>query len=137
MNAKELMIGDYVQTKAKRLNDEFEIEEFYMTWKIAEIGGIVTVEDGKNNKEPYHILLYQEIEPIPLTREILEANNIKYQWGMPWYQGGFDGTFELRYENSNGSGIGDRTTDLKLPIRYVHELQHAIKLCGIDKEIVL
>ena len=28
-------------------------------------------------------------------------------------------------------------TDVKIPITYIHELQHALKLCGVKKEIKL
>jgi hypothetical protein len=42
--------------------------------------------------------------------------------GEDWY--------ELRIHNGPD-------TALCLQIRYIHELQHALRLCGIEKEIVL
>ena len=33
--------------------------------------------------------------------------------------------------------IKDRYTNAKIAITYVHELQHALRLCGIEKEIEL
>ena len=88
-----------------------------------------------------------EIEPIPLTPEILEKNGFKMaKWkedepagllGKWWDNRGqvlvkrFDFTLlgEVYSVKANNSRISN--------IRYVHELQHALRLCGIDKEIVL
>ena len=59
--------------------------------------------------------LFRIVEPIPITKELLEKN------GFEFYDGGY------RYEDL---WIDGRNT-------YVHELQHYLKLCGIDKEIVV
>lgn len=78
-----------------------------------------------------------EFEPIPLTAEILEANfgeKEDHNCGEGYYfYGGNDG------ENCvvDGTLIIGRTSydeyDLALPVRYVHELQHALRLCGLDE----
>lgn len=84
------------------------------------------------------------LEPIPLTKEILKKNGWIYQkypddemfiWPldneieMPFrLQIGMDGN---RYWVTAGIG------GLICPINYVHELQHALRLCGIEKEIIL
>ena len=63
------------------------------------------------------------ILPIPLVPEILEKNGIKLQIGPGGlYQGTIEGLNVKIYFNI---------------IEYVHELQHALRLCGIDKEIIL
>ena len=74
-----------------------------------------------------------EIEPIPLTPEILEKNGFVEQAFIQnsiWSIQGFSlechfATWEYYWAN------GDVT------IEYVHELQHVLRLLGITKEIVL
>lgn len=74
------------------------------------------------------------IEPVPLTPEILEKNGFKNM--------GFFGKCEVENwkilcDTKNVAIIHKEHTDIDIPIEYVHELQHALRLCGIDKEIVL
>ena len=117
--------------------------------KIDEVmlGDIVSVDEN-----PIHVTLAvlnhwsDNIEPIPLTPEILEKNADFYRDEM--YYKYYDFSKEIdTYGNSisveicesrgtvywtiNGNEYG--ITELK----YVHQLQHALKLCGIDKEIVV
>lgn len=121
------------------------------------IGDIVMVS-GK----PMHVTLAMmqagiEVKPIPLTPEILETNGFECTRG-----GKFAGVFNVadRYEcaikNERGGtewwidiqDLGEREETLwMIHIQghrnvsgywgYVHELQHAIKLCGIKKEVVV
>lgn len=81
-------------------------------------------------------LHWNEIQPIPLTPEILEKNEffksydddgIHYKYTLI-----SDGIgFSLKYVRSVFQWLGP------LDFKYVHELQHALKLCGIKKEIEL
>lgn len=74
------------------------------------------------------------IEAIPLTAEILEKNGFEYndspivlgweQYGLTLYRGG-DGFLINCGQN------------VALIINYVYELQFVLRLCRIDKEIVL
>lgn len=83
----------------------------------------------------------ERLEPIPLTREILEKNGFKYNpdayafpvpaecYDFPLGQGFFieqfaDGTYRI-------------TDHCFVSFRYLHEFQHVLRLCGIDKEIVV
>lgn len=90
-------------------------------------------------------------EPIPLTAKILEKNDFvanKHVYPYPYYE------YEDKVnEIVIGVGFpqGDKTKYKKpfvyidnkdafiehLPCIYVHQLQHALHLCGIDKQIVL
>jgi len=94
--------------------------------------------------------VYPEItyEPIPLTTEILEKSGfepIRQDAEEPYYWQFFDkeeghviNAFRRIYrglwiECSNAT----TETSVNKQCEYVHELQHALKLCGIEKEIVL
>lgn len=83
---------------------------------------------------------------IPLTPEILEKN-----FGKPYPRGGFhnyrmekDETIAFVIEDRKVSAAPDnRVVFCRVPgtyicdVNYVHELQHALRLCGIDKDIEL
>ena len=137
MEIRGLMIGDWVLYKDEPIT-VFEIDEYY--------DRINTEPDGYN---AIRCIEASEIKPIPLTPEILEKNGFiggeyKSYTGYVWYleEKGFSKIwFIMSCEKSilcgekiktNGS-IGD---NFSIPnIKFVHELQHALRICGIDKEI--
>ena len=150
MRFEELMIGDFLQIKAFYRNDKNEEEECYLPVKIAQIGNSIIVEHIRPiiENEKYQVLSsFESIQPIPLTPEILEKNG-----------------FEPIYDDKSGFGYkkigdGDDEYDSVLidfthprlsrvysqkerkeyngSIVYVHQLQHALKLANIEKEIEL
>lgn len=71
------------------------------------------------------------IEAIPLTPEILEKNlatEPQIAWCIGWNKKD-DIHIEIKREDLNASFYG--------VIGFVHQLQHALRLCGINKNIVL
>ena len=87
-----------------------------------------------------------ETEPIPLTPEILEKNgwvfNNKDEKFFPktWVGGGLmlQGADDCGYRIVVTSDYDDEDTNgTPFNILYVHELQHALKLCRNKKEIIL
>ena len=68
------------------------------------------------------------LDPIPLTPDIFEKNGFKDIDKEEHCEG-----YDIYW--TNGDGYSINVQDLHL--HYVHELQHALRLCGIDKEIVL
>ena len=69
------------------------------------------------------------LDPIPLTPEIMEKNGFIYFDGSWWYK-----DFRIVMESSKGvSLVCGRQTKFS----YIHQLQLAFRLCGIEKEIVL
>lgn len=71
------------------------------------------------------------LDPIPLTPEILEKNELLDIAHSEYYVR-YDRHDEEWYFIYYGS-----FAEMKVSITAVHELQHCLKLCGIDKEIVL
>ena len=132
MKTTDLMIGDWVLAKGKptRVEDVDESEGINREW-------IAGCEDGG-------CIPMEKIEPIPLTPEILKKNYGKEMrvgisdkpcWGE---MGAIWSTMLWKCENSfwlEVSTIADGF--VKKHILYVHELQHALRLAGIKKEIVL
>ena len=86
------------------------------------------------------------LEPISLTPELLEKNGfaIKKKWAQKgnfgdnplimwhYYDDIFTGDFKHELEiHQNDTG----KVHVRVQCNYVHELQHAMKLCGIKFEI--
>lgn len=121
LHVKDLMVEDWIKTPY----DISRIETIYGTAERIQTSSLIE-------------LSIDEIEPIPLTLEILEKNG---------WRSRLDGSGEFYLEKplvddvivtktitvfqmNHGSFCG-------LSIHYVHELQHALRLCGIEKEITL
>jgi len=138
IDAEKLMIGDYIRTK------HGNIAIVDIVWKDA-----IFTKEGEFEGEEF---AEDEFEPIPLTPEILEKN------GFTYYES--DGSFVLPTTMSYGNWDVDvvlfnvtheyRNNQLHIATpddsiillhlmecNHVHELQHALRLCGIDKEIKL
>lgn len=76
---------------------------------------------------------FENIIPIPLTPEILEKNGFKYSEWYGWQIKEPD--FTLCFVGDTPHFLLDDIFVCNCP--YVHTLQHALKLCGIEKEIIL
>lgn len=74
------------------------------------------------------------LEPIPLTREILEKIGFVEK---EFYSELIVGDFRIMCDLHNVCIQHNNHVDLDIPIEYLHELQHAFRLCRIDKEIEL
>ena len=146
MKVEELMVGDLL-----RVNKE---------GVCIPKGTIVTVRaiDSTNKLEPKGLIgaascesvedrsinggvWVDFLEPIPLTSEILEKNGFKKEgsWFViedDYYDVSIgeitDSIWRVEYCNMEFSVF-----DCILHIASVHELQHALKFCGVDKEIVI
>lgn len=125
MEATELMIGDWVKT-----NDSYKAIKDVKVYAISQY----SVQDETTSQW----IGCQHIEPIPLDSEIMKNFGFvcSYDDYHQWY-------IEINHNNLwlEQSRIEPHTYFMRvfngLKVRYVHELQHALKLCGIDKEINL
>lgn len=82
----------------------------------------------------YGFLTSVEIQPIPITPEILEKNGFEENGGR-WYNSNWRMEFE-QYEDGWDRTINCGEYSVYF-IKYVHQLQNAMRLVGIDKEIEL
>ena len=152
MKSNELMLGDWV------LVERYEGIYGGPVWKQAgKVNGIFQEEaeirfsDEDDDDEFIYSYPSDGIEPIPLTPEILEKNGFakispqdtwlyrpldKYgdkflyairarRFDYPIYRIDID-----NYVFRTGMGFSGQ-------LQYVHELQHALRLCGIDLDIKL
>ena len=127
METCELMIGNWVEVILSDHLKYVQVVEIY--------NKSVLVKDGKDEWEPEEINI-ANIQAIPLTEEILLANGFvvsKYQSiledvGACFLYGKYERIVEDGWVAAG---------DLHHPIKYVHELQQAFRLCSIEKEIKL
>ena len=163
MKTKDLMIGDYVTFKDCQKDDAptiVKIESLgYQERGVAE-GTLVTIDGDKRGFDLVEI--DDEFVGIPLTPEILEengfikdenegANGTTYHTLIPTGYDANSYTIQITLYKEPICGVSvllkiwgwvppynAGTNDIHLcSVNYVHELQHALKLCGIEKEITL
>lgn len=119
MKAEELMIGDYISVKPSRM--PIKVAAVYHE-KVAYYAVVNKLEWVRESL----------LEPIPLTPEILEKNGFIEEQRDCQYK-------PLQYcVLVDGLWItisGENYFEGKL--EYIHELQHALRLCRIEKEIEL
>lgn len=118
------MIGDWVMYNPNVfIEDEYETAKEWFPTQI-------------NNGEDIDLAIEGCYAPIPLTPEILEKNGFTKDLDLDnvhyW--------FTLIDEHIRFSILHVRNVFQwlgPLDFKYVHELQHALRLCGIKKEIEL
>jgi len=125
MEATELMTGDWVLYRGQ----PHKVKEIYH--------GLICIEaqTGIDAVLGEFDAFLEDIQPIPLTQEILEKNGFKdcQFYGELLSEGGWQIICDCsRLGMRHGAGWM-----MDIPCKYVHELQHALRLCKIEKEIVL
>ena len=150
MKANELMIGDWVMVNDVEHTHPLQVAEIFK--KCGAYYATLYWDGMPDNVNPETLTAdIDKVLPIPLTPEILEKNGV--------FKHKFEGHLEECYSTSanpisNEQFILWKETDrfelvlrhivdnltysaLRCKVRYVHELQHALRVCGIDKEIIL
>lgn len=124
MKANELMIGDWLKHYNGTSMQVTKINTNHFA--CAENGGANCWE--YNNK----------FEPIPLTLEILEKNEFELIKGTyPTLRNHYRDIIFQMVKIEKTKYNKPFYTFKGCPIYYVHELQHALKFCGIDKKIIV
>lgn len=134
MKAEELMIGDWVLYEGKPIIVENVYDDC-----------INYTPDIPYVQEEYFIKV-NNIQPIPITEEIMEKNEFTCDSnvgkiherndtkGIEWdaTYSFFTGMLKLRNKKAY-----PEPHKIVVSCFYIHELQHALRLCGIEKEIIL
>lgn len=144
MKANELQIGDWVNFLIDVEGGDTENDPQNKVYQPMQVGSISSLDDvssvfyGVTND-------VSQLQPIPLTEEILE-NNAFVQFMPHNWQIVIDNIMiEIRELEHNMAiwldweehDTGTYASYILPSPNYVHELQHALRLCGIDKEIEL
>lgn len=129
METEELMLHDYVQ----RLKHGGTMVKEYEVLRVKAL----------NAYSRHHIITYtaderftpadcrlRDLEFVPLTPEILKKNGFHYFSGSIypyWYNEVVDITVE-----SSADAFGTEVLGRITEIKYVHELQHLLRSCGLN-----
>ncbi len=75
-----------------------------------------------------------EFEPIPLTTEILEKNGFEYDHSFhTWIYDELTINHGYLIEEDYNEHLFVWVADVHVVITYVHELQHVLRLCGLNE----
>ena len=119
MRIEELSIGDWVQVDGVARQ----------VWRV-DGSGLVALRLLANP------IAMGVIKPIPLTPEILEKNGCLHTAENRILCDWFDGRITVRkYNNREWYELFVGSNQMKFKLMFVHQLQHALRLAGIDKEI--
>lgn len=143
MKAEELMVGDWVY--AIDVNGEkHPCRANNLEYDYINKRGDFCVDFYGTGYEAEWPDVTFNVEPIPLTPEILEKNLGVLERSSDGYNLVINSELILAFHLEATLDVWiaqprdwpHLTYSLPLP-RYVHELQHALRLCGIEKEIEL
>ena len=115
MKVKELMIGDWFHNNYT--NENYQVWPTFLSQ---------ATNYGRRLDATFEDI---NITPIPLTPEILEKNGFICDGWSWWYL-----DFRIVLSTSKGVSV---VCGRQKRFEFVHELQHALRLCGIEKEIEL
>jgi hypothetical protein len=143
MKASELMVGDWVYAIDDN-GEKHPCRANNLEYDYTNKRGDFCVDFYGTGYEAEWPDVTFNVEPIPITPEILEKNGFVQNPRsksrrshqictdsvyISWWRGRLNILFK--------PFIGHSTNHVNVDGKYVHELQHALRICGIEKEIVL
>lgn len=127
MKTRELQIGDWLHYKGKFNAFPFKVESITKN----KVGYYAEPNDHR-----MYYLSLSDCEPIPLTPEILENNGFAFMTGLWYLRTKERKPIQIVFKDNNVITLSINATPVPIGLKYVHQLQHALRLCGIKKEIV-
>lgn len=139
INAEDLRIGDLVIVNENCSLEQGtigKVSEVRSTPLYKENEGSIGLKPISNDRWPWGVLC-RNIDPIPLTPEILEKNGFKMREDTVVYAKNRLGLKPLGDGKGYQVGLGSlRFLFVKVRIiKYVHELQHIIWALGLDANL--
>lgn len=132
LKVTDLMIGDWLQDSFGNIGQVYRLDPGRVHLRLLQ---------ERPQDEEY---IVHDIEPIQLTPEILEKNGFKMEFYSDYTVYELN-NFKVCKSYCDYFEICDLWKDSDFgweiisfcPCIYVHQLQHALKACGISKEIVI
>ena len=140
IRVSDLSIGDYVRVKMCKLdyNDPDTLDA-----KVLSIEGN-SVGVGYDNSGILMSAFVEDLRPIPITAEVLEKNGLEqnsncldYRFIIGNIYCSISKGIKCWYVNIYDISNSPHTPIFKAHIIHIHELQHALRLASVGKEIVL
>ena len=136
MKVTDLMIGDWVIFS----DNPLKVQHIYNDGDDIVAGIIEEGIDGEGIHEEIKYVPLVNCSPIPLTPEILEKNGFDFVKGSDnrsiWNGWWIYKNLELATCCLNREGNWPcyiNICDSNIKCEYVHQLQHALRLCGLDE----
>lgn len=121
MKTTELMVGDWVSCGGTPIR----VENIH--------GDCINFQHDIPYVQEEFMIKYSEVEPIPLTAEILEKNGFEYD---PSFHTWIYDEFTINHGYLMGEDYNEHlfvfVADVHVVITYVHELQNVLRLCGMN-----
>ena len=138
MKSSDLMLGDWVDCEIKKLENETLTSLFAKVVGLNSTNGILLIEYEGKRKFAHE----NDVKPVEISREILEKVGFERHKGSenilgPYYDYHGDVGQILRLIYNGHHFEFHIYYGYHFEIKYVHELQHFLKFCGIEKDVVL
>ena len=138
LRIQDLSIGDWVQAKQAKV--DYDDPDLTPPMKIVAI-------DNREPKQAYvdlafddgvvvHSAFVEDLRPVLITSEIMEKNGIPHIINDVW---AYDEDYQLSWFKNGRTILVNYSNKHTVSFfaKYIHQLQHALRLAGIDKEITL
>ena len=126
MKAEELMLNDWVEC----LDSTHKTKMFAQVDAIEESRNCLLVKDGWGN----WFLDISHLEPIPLTEEFMTKNGFEQKDNLTYVSGQVE---IIKHRDNWNVVINKYCVFVDMNIKFVHELQHLLRLVGVEKEFEL
>lgn len=120
---RELTIGDYI----------FVNGNVTQITAINSLSKTISFVDTETNEEVVMRFNDEEMKPIPITKELLDKIGIENCFGNIDENTSISRIVRKVYDNWQITRYGWKMVE----VRFVHELQNVIKVCRIEREIIL
>lgn len=130
MESSELQIGDFVFAQGY-LEKQFSSKDKVMKVTALDPECIRGYSTDDHGVVEYRSYMPQFIKPIPLTEDFLERNFPEYEEGYEigwWKEEHDEDGYQIEFSDSSHEIVISR-------VRYVHEVQHIVRMCGLRKDI--
>ena len=138
MKPNELMAGDWAMVNDVEHTHPLQVVEIFK--KCGTYYATLYWDGMPGDVQPDKIICeVDKIEPIPLTPEILEKNGFTLEhYTLEHYSGDvMTGYWWTRNDFVIHNSMNDAIGRNNFKYEYVHQLQNALRLCGIEKTIEL
>lgn len=122
MNAKELSLGDKVYLNYGGIQEVAVITGLFEDGDIQVLGQSAYVDKAQ-----------ADINPIPLTKDILKINGFEILYTITTSLVEYNGRVILTKNQGDSAYYFASYGDYKICIMYVHELQNILRLCKLDE----
>lgn len=130
IKTSELMLGDLVRMADEQIA---KVVSLYRNHRGS--GGEIIVD---SDLKIFNSLVRDEdINPIPLTTEILENNGFVFESSecsnIECFRIKYDGNGFIEIDNFDGLYFYVMLTYKETKLEYVHQLQHLLRMCGLNE----